>query len=171
MSLDRSAPARTPSRSARCTVRLGAPSVAVIALIHARNLPAALPGTYDREFRFPPDRIDLVLEAERAQRLDGVRHNPDPGADLAEPGRLFAENDFGVLPLQRQSRGKSADAAADENARHPQHAFLPCRSNADRAERRERLVRSSPPADPRRRLLDRPVVSFGMDCGAGVHRG
>lgn len=66
MSLDRSAPARTPSRSARCTVRLGAPSARGNRPDNARNLPAALPGTYDREFQFPP--IVLILSSRPSAR-------------------------------------------------------------------------------------------------------
>ena len=86
--------------------------LAVIALIGARDRASILPRADDGVVRRPGDGVDLLLEPERAQRFDGVGCQPDAGADLGKPRRLFAEDDFGALPLQRQSRGQSADAAA-----------------------------------------------------------
>jgi uncharacterized protein (DUF2336 family) len=99
--------------------------LAVIAAAQARNVAAALPGADHQEFRARPDRLDLRLDAERTERLDGVRREVKPGADFAVRRRLFANHDFGAAPLQGQRRGKPANAAADNgNAWRARHSAL-----------------------------------------------
>src|SRR5262249_31740488 len=69
--------------------------------------------------------FNSVLEAERAQRLDGIGRKPDAGADLGKLGRLLADNNLGALTLERERRREPA--ADNQNAWHPRH--LPSRSN------------------------------------------
>ena len=69
-------------------------------------------------------RIEL-LDAERAQRLDGVGGDIEPGADLAQGRRLLAHDGLGAPLLQCQRRGEPADPAAyDRNARCAWHSDI-----------------------------------------------
>ena len=51
-------------------------------------------------------RVDVALQPERAQRLDGIGRKPDAGADLGKLRRLLADDDLGVLALKRERRRK-----------------------------------------------------------------
>ena len=105
--------------------------LAEIAAAHARDVAPALPGADDQKFRSPADGFDLVLEAERAERLDRVGREIEAGADLAVHRRLLADDDLGAAALQRQRRGKPADAAADNgDARARGIGFLPAIAGA-----------------------------------------
>jgi hypothetical protein len=96
--------------------------LAIVALIAARDFASVPPRANDGKFRRIGRGIDLVLEAERTQRLDGVRRKPNAGADLGKLRRLLADNDLGTLALERKRRRKPADPAAnDKNARCARH--------------------------------------------------
>ena len=88
--------------------------LAIVALIAARDFASVPPRADDCEFRRIGRRIDLVLEAERTQRLDGVGRKSDAGADLGKLRRLLADDDLGALALERKRRRKPADPAADD---------------------------------------------------------
>ena len=101
--------------------------LAEVAAADARNVTSGPPRADELVFRGPADVFDAVVKAERAERLDRVGRKIDPGPDLAERGRLLADDDLGAAPLHRQRRRQAADAAADDgDAWRPWHAwFLP----------------------------------------------
>ncbi len=96
--------------------------LAEVAAADARNVTSGPPRADELKFRGPADVFDAVVKAERAERLDRVGREIDPGPDLAENGRLLADDDLGAAPLQRQRRRQAADAAADDgDAWRPWH--------------------------------------------------
>ena len=56
-------------------------------------------------------------DAERVERVPGVRRDLDAGADLAELRRLLQHHRAETLARQRQRRGEAADAAAGDDHR------------------------------------------------------
>ncbi len=58
---------------------------------------------------------ELVLEPERAQHLDAVRSDLQPGADLFELWRALIERDLDAALAQRAGRRQAADAGADDD--------------------------------------------------------
>jgi hypothetical protein len=73
-----------------------------------------------------PDGGNLLAQADRLQRLDGLRAGVDRGADLAERGRLLENISGNAEGLQRIRRGKPGETAADDRDPHAQsHSFPP----------------------------------------------
>ena len=76
---------------------------------------------------------DGVLDAKHAERHQRVGAEVKAGAYFAQCGRLFADDNFGAPPFERQCRGKAADTTADDDntwcARHwsPPFADVQCR--------------------------------------------
>ena len=81
----------------------------------ARDDAARFPRPHQHIFRSRPDRLDLGPDAERAQRLDGVRGQIEACAKLAQRRRLLADDRLDAAPLERQRRGKPTDTAADDS--------------------------------------------------------
>src|SRR5208282_1545801 len=50
---------------------------------------AALPAADVQKIGFRSDRLNVLFEAERAQRLDRIGREVEPGADLAQRARLL----------------------------------------------------------------------------------
>ena len=93
-----------------------------VAAPRARDVAATVPGADVEKVGIAGDGVDLVLDAERAQRLDGIGRGVEPGADLAQIRRLLAHDGLGAAMLQRQRRGEPADPAShDGNARCAWH--------------------------------------------------
>jgi hypothetical protein len=68
---------------------------------HARDDPPALPAADDQKIRFRPDSNDCVLDAEHPKCHQRVGAEVEASADVAQHGRLLADDDFGAPPLQR----------------------------------------------------------------------
>src|SRR5262245_32755147 len=99
--------------------------LAECASTHTRNDPPALPAADDQKIRLRPEGNDCILDAKHTERHQGVGAKVKAGAYFVQCGRLLADDDFDAPPLQRQSRGKAADAATDDGnawrARHSSH--------------------------------------------------
>src|SRR5262245_1310376 len=95
---------------------------------HARNDPPALPAADDQKIRLRPEGNDCILDAKHTERHQGVGAKVKAGAYFVQCGRLLADDNFSPPPFQRQRRGKSAYAAADDgNSWFARHSSpLPC---------------------------------------------
>src|SRR6185437_7678374 len=96
-----------------------------IAPSRAGDVAARVPGADVEKVGVAGRRIELTLDAERAQRLHGVGRDVESGADLAQCRRLLAHDGLGAPVLQCQRRGEPADPAAyDRNARCAWHSDI-----------------------------------------------
>ena len=75
--------------------------------------------------RLAGERPQRRLDAERAQHLDGVRPELQPGPDLAELCRALVDLDLEAALAQGAGRGEPADARSDHrDARLPGHVAV-----------------------------------------------
>src|SRR5262249_50704660 len=75
--------------------------------------------------RTMPDGLDLLADADRAQRLHRLRAGVDGGADLAEHGRLLEHLSLDPDSSKRVRGRKAREAAADNRDPATQrHSFL-----------------------------------------------
>jgi hypothetical protein len=59
--------------------------------------------------------LDQPADAERIERMPGVRRQLDAGADLAELRRLLQHDHAEILAREGERGGKTADAAAGDD--------------------------------------------------------
>src|SRR5262245_36835463 len=67
-------------------------------------------------------RVERLAHAERVQDVRAVRRELDPGADLAQLGRLLVHLDLAAHPRERQGSRQPADSpSGDQDPRIPAH--------------------------------------------------
>ncbi len=81
----------------------------------AEAQPPFVPGDRHDAERLERVAHELVFEPERAQHLNAVRTDLQPGADLFEFLRALIERNLDAALAQRDSRGQAADAGADDD--------------------------------------------------------